>query len=345
MPKTEKRLIGEDYCKQYPNMQQRTLAKKIYEENKKIFDSIESARDVVRRVQGTKGVKQRKENTDKSQHKKVTHNTTYKPYKEEVVAAKILVLDIETAPLRTYVWGIWNQNVGINQIDTDWFCLTWAAKWLFEDKVYSAAVTGKEAKSQNDKRIMKSLWALVNEADIVIAHNAVKFDIPKINSRFVIHKMQPPLPYEIIDTLKHVRKQFGFVSNKLDYVNKLLNLPRKQETGGFELWEKCYKGDEAGIKKMLDYNIQDVRILEETYLRIRAWIKPHPPMNLHILDETQSRCPSCGHSDLTEHGKKYVTTANAYELLRCNNCGATSRKRVTEVNIKQRRHIVISTPK
>ena len=169
--------------------------------------------------------------------------------------------------------------------------------------------------------------------------------MPKLNSRFIINDLHPPLPYQTIDTLKHIRRQFGFTSNKLDYVNKLLNLERKSETGGFELWEKCMEGDAEALAKMEEYNINDVRILEETYLHIRAWIKPHPNMGLFILDETQSRCPSCGSDDLKEMGKMYNTTANIYELQRCGNCGSSCRKRLSALDIKKRRHLTLSTPK
>jgi hypothetical protein len=264
--------------------------------------------------------------------------------REVNTGAKVLILDIETAPIRAFVWGIWNQNIGINQIESDWFCLTWAAKWLFDKKVYSGAVTPGEAVKQDDRRIIKSLWTLLNEADIIIAHNAEKFDIPKVNSRFLIHKMEPPTPYQTIDTLKHIRKQFGFSSNKLDYVNKLLNLQRKADTGGFELWERCYRGEGKALKEMLDYNVTDVRILEDTYLAIRAWIKPHPNMALFILDEKQSRCPSCGSGEMTEEGK-YHTYANIFQGYRCGNCGATARKRLSEVHIKQKRFLTLPTAK
>jgi hypothetical protein len=257
-------------------------------------------------------------------------------------SAKVLILDIETAPISAYVWGIWNQNVGTHQIQSDWFCLTWAAKWLFEDKVYSAKLKPKEVLEQNDKRIIEGIWRLVNEADIVIAHNGEKFDMPKLNSRFIINGLNPPLPYQQIDTLKHIRRQFGFTSNKLDYVNKLLNLERKKETN-FELWERCMKGNANALSEMEAYNVQDVRILEETYLLIRAWIKPHPNMGLFILDEKEHRCPNCGSNDLEVMGKNYNTTANVYELMRCSNCGASSRKRLGAANIKQKRHLLIST--
>ena len=345
-PKANRRLIADEYCRQFPHMGDMTVAKKAFKENPKVFSSLENARLNVRRSRGHTGVHNREKCLDKSTHKPLTYDTTYKPFKEVVnTSAKVLILDIETAPIRGYMWGIWNQNIQPDNITSDWFCLTWAAKWLFEDKVYSAKLTSKEAIAEDDSRIILGIWKLVNEADIVIAHNGQKFDMPKLNSRFIINKLHPPLPYQQIDTLLHIRRQFGFTSNKLDYVNKLLNLPRKKENSGMPLWIGCCNGDTKCLKEMLDYNIEDVRILEETYLRIRAWIKPHPNMGLFILDETESRCPSCGSNDLSSEGKEYKTTANSYEQFRCNNCGSVGRKRLGNLTIKQRRHLTMSTPK
>jgi DNA polymerase elongation subunit (family B) len=346
--KTDLRKICEDYCRQYPDVKDLTLAKKVWKENAKICKNTEAARNKIRLIRGHVGALNRKKLSDKSLIKPLTYDTTNskKPFKEEVnTSARVLVLDIETAPIRAYVWGIWQQNVGLNQIQSDWFCLTWAAKWLFEDKVFSAKLTPDEVIKQDDKRIIQGVWEMLNQADIVIAHNGEKFDIPKLNTRFILNGLQPPLPYQQIDTLKHIRRQFGFTSNKLDYVNKLLNLERKTDTGGFELWEKCMKGEQEALDLMEHYNVNDVRILEETYLHIRAWIKPHPNMGLFILDETQSRCPSCGSLEMQEMGKHYYTSANAYVAQRCGNCGATARKRLADITIKQRRHLLMSTPK
>jgi DNA polymerase elongation subunit (family B) len=263
---------------------------------------------------------------------------------DENFKLKILVLDIETAPLMGYMWDVWQQNIQPAQIISEWFCFTWAAKWLFEKKVYSGRLTGKEALKQNDKRIMGGVWELLNEADVVIAHNGDKFDIPRLNTRFIIHRINPPTPYQSIDTLKTVRKQFAFSHNKLDFVNQMLSLPRKQKHEGFDMWNKCFKGDEKSLKEMEKYNIQDVRILEEFYLRLRPWIKPHPNLGLFILDEKEFRCPSCGSKELTLEGKLYYTTVNAYEQFRCK-CGAVGRKRTAAIDIKQRRHILSSSPK
>jgi DNA polymerase elongation subunit (family B) len=340
--------IVKEYLKAYPNEKDYTLSRRIKKENSDITASLDSVRSCVRYNRGHMGSFNANKLIDKSNFTPINYDTRNSPktFKEQVnTSAKVLILDIETAPISAYVWGIWNQNINLNMIQSDWFCLTWAAKWLFEDNVYSGKIKPAEVKKQDDKRIIKGIWELLNEADIVIAHNGEKFDIPKLNSRFILSGLHPPLPYQQIDTLRHIRRQFGFTSNKLDYVNKLLNLERKQDTGGFELWERCLRGEQESLDKMESYNVQDVRILEETYLHIRPWIKPHPNMGLFILDETQSRCPSCGSNDMKEMGKMYYTSANAYESMRCGNCGATARKRNSTITIKERRHLTLSVPK
>jgi hypothetical protein len=336
--------IVKEYLGLYPDMKNYTLAKKIFDENEKVFDNLHNARQLICYYRGQQGEFKRKHLKNRTHQKPLNYDTTKTKMEKIQTSAKVLILDIETAPISAYVWGIWNQNVHLPQIKTDWFCLTWAAKWLFEDKVYSAKLKPDEVAKQDDKRIIEGIWKLLNEADIVIAHNAVKFDIPKLNSRFILNGLHPPLPYQIIDTLVHIRRQFGFTSNKLDYVNKLLNLERKKETS-FELWDNCMKGDRKALKEMEDYNVQDVRILEETYLQIRPWIKPHPNMGLFILDETDHRCPSCGSNDLQSQGKCYNTSANIYELMRCSNCNSISRKRLGAATIKQKRHLLIPTAK
>ena len=251
----------------------------------------------------------------------------------EVIPARVLILDIETAPLRSYTWGLWKQNISVSQIIYDWFMLTWSAKWLFENKVFSDRLTSKEALAQDDKRISKTIWELLDEADIVIAHNANQFDIKRLNTRFLINGLDSPMPYQTIDTLEHAKKRFKISSNRLDYINKILGLGRKIDTGGFELWDNCVQGDTKALKKMETYNKEDVKILEETYLRIRSWIKPHPNIGLFVVDDIEA-CPSCGGDSITFSNKPYATTANLYDLFRCDDCGSVGRSKKAISNNK-----------
>lgn len=305
------------------------LARSLKKEYPKIFkeNTIESIRTLIRLHTGKNGNAVRK-------YAKVQINHT----------AKILILDIETLPIEAYTLGVWQQNIGINQIKKDWTLLSWCAKWLFDEKVYSAILTSKEAKKRDDKRITKAIWGLLDEADIVIAHNAKKFDLKKLNSKFIEYSLPPPSFFEVIDTLQHLKKQFGFTSNKLDYVNKILGLNRKNENGDFDLWERCIRGEQAALDRMIKYNINDVLILEETYLRIRSWIKPHPNIGLHV-DDNICACPTCGSEQLTETGKYYTTQVNQYIELRCNECGSLSRSRKTSTSLKKKTKLIISNAK
>jgi hypothetical protein len=315
--------------KELASLNKTELARSLKKEYPKEFRgyTVETARSLIRLHSGNGGDSLRK-------YAKVQVNYT----------AKILILDIETLPIEAYTWGIWQQNIGINQIKKDWTLLSWSAKWIFDSKVYSAILTSKEAKQRNDKRITKAIWGLIDEADIVIAHNAKKFDIKKINSKFIEHSLPPPSFYDVIDTLPHLRKQFGFTSNKLDYVNKILGLDRKNESGDFTLWEECVRGEQKALDRMIKYNINDVVILEETYLRIRNWIRPHPNVGLHV-DDNICACPTCGSEHLTETGKHYTTQVNQYIELRCDECGSLSRSRKSATSLKKRTKLIISNAK
>jgi len=259
--------------------------------------------------------------------------------------AKVLVFDIETAPSVAYVWKGWNVNPSavIDMIESDWFMITWSAKWLFEDKIMTGKLTPEEALNEDDSRITKSMWELFDEADVVIAHNALRFDVKKLNTRFFLQGLPSPSHYQVIDTLIHARKRFSMMSNKLDYLARMLGLEGKIKHSGFELWKRCVKyGEQAALDEMEEYNIQDVRVLEEVYLAMRAWIKPHPNIGLFVADD-KTCCPTCGSEDLTQKGD-YKTYVNAYETFRCNSCGSISRGRKTSVSKEKRENLVISLP-
>ena len=239
--------------------------------------------------------------------------------------AKVLIFDIETSPSKGYFWGKWQQNIHDVMLTNEWFMLTWSAKWLFEDTVYNAKLTGKEAVAQDDKRITKAIWKMLDEADIVIGHNVKKFDVKKLNARFLLHGLGTPSSYEIIDTLLHARKSFAVHSNKLDYLAQLLKVGGKVKHDGFSMWDKCYKGDEDALAKMAEYNDGDIIINESVYLEIRPFIKPHPNMGLRISDDID-RCPTCDSDSLSLTGD-YYTTTNSYPEYTCKSCGSNCRSR------------------
>lgn len=240
---------------------------------------------------------------------------------------KILIVDIETAPIKAYVWGIWQQDVNIKGIISDWYMLSWSAKWLGSNDVMSAVLTKDEVLSENDFNIVIKLWHLLDEADIVVAHNGNKFDIPRMNSRFLYHNLMPPTPYKQIDTKVVSKSIFGESSNKLEYLARKFGFDGKLDTT-FELWSDCLAGDEESLKKMELYNRNDVVVLENVYLKMRPYMKGHPNVDMYS-DTNHIRCTTCGSNDVQElENKYYYTQAVRYKLYRCNSCKTTFRSKM-----------------
>jgi DNA polymerase elongation subunit (family B) len=231
-----------------------------------------------------------------------------------VKKARILLLDIETAPNRVYVWGLWDQNVAINQIEETGYVLCWSAKWLGEEEVIYANVN-----TETDDRfdMLNQVWSLLAEADIIVHYNGKKFDIPVLNREFIKHGLTPPSPYKQVDLYQEVKKTARFESNKLDFVCDHLGLGRKSHHKGFELWVDCMKGKADSWAIMEEYNKQDVRILEQLYTRMLPWIKVHP--NIGALED-RICCPKCGGEDYAQRGE-VVAAVLKYIGYCCNTCG------------------------
>jgi len=251
-------------------------------------------------------------------------NGNFKPEKQGI--PKILVLDIETAPMVVYVWGLYKQRISPESVKDDWFVLCYAAKWLFDSKVMSDMITPKEAIAKNDQNVINSIWLLLDKADIVITHNGTNFDHRKLNARFIYYGLARPSHYQIIDSLKSTRKQFAFSSHKQGYINKFLKLPQKLHTD-YQMWIDCINGNAKRLKEMLKYCKQDTRGLEELYLTIRAWIDNHPNLPLYT-DFEGDMCPNCMSTNIKKGGYYYTPTGK-YETFRCE-CGAFGKSRKAE---------------
>jgi hypothetical protein len=248
-------------------------------------------------------------------------------------AARILHLDIENMFLEGAVWSLWKQNVGIDAITAEWYILCYAAKWHGEEDVlYDALPRYKQAfkaDPENDYHILLTLRDLLDEADIVVAHNGKAFDVKKINARFLKHGIPPCSPFRTVDTLLVARKHFNLPSNKLDYLARLLGLGRKIDTGGIDLWKDCKAGVKEAWDAMIEYNIHDVVLLEKVYKKLLPWIDDHPNLALYTLNTTPS-CPKCGSEDLQRRGYSY-TNASVYQRFQCNGCGGWTRSRYSEL--------------
>jgi DNA polymerase elongation subunit (family B) len=239
----------------------------------------------------------------------------------------VLIYDIETAPLESFTWGTYDQNVSLEQIKKDWHILSWSAKWLGDSPSKIMYQDQRNAKNiEDDSELLIDIWELLDQADIVITQNGKNFDQKKLYARFVINKMKPPSSSKHIDTCEIARKRFGFTSNKLAYLaDRLCKKYKKLDHGkfqGFKLWSECLKGNIKAWKEMEKYNKRDVLALEELYRVLMPW---HNNINFDLYNPREEYVCQCGNDKFQSNGV-YYTQNSAIQRFRCNKCGSEHRK-------------------
>lgn len=250
--------------------------------------------------------------------------------------SKVLFIDIETAPILGHLWSLWQNGIGLNQVVSDWYILSFTAKWADKDEIIYFDQS-REDNIENDRGLLSELWELLDEADFVIGHNIKKFDLKKINARFILNGFQPPSTYRMIDTLDIAKRIFGFTSNKLEYLTSKLCTKYKKSKHkkfpGHELWQACLnKNPEAWIE-MKEYNIFDVLSNQELYEVFMPWDNKLPNFDLYIDDPLDM-------SDWEKNGYHY-TQLGKYQRYRNKKTGQQRRGR-TNLLSKEKRQSILS---
>lgn len=264
------------------------------------------------------------------------------PTNQEGNPAKILIMDIETAPCMSYHWRRFKEFISQDQAIKESYVLTWAAKWLDSPDIMSDALPNHSLyrdDPENDVEVVSSLAELMDQADLVVAHNGKYFDIPVWKTRMLLHGLPPVNPFHVVDTCAIAKKEFRFPSNSLASLGAYLGLGAKVDHEGFNLWKKVVHGDMEAWDRMMEYNIGDITLLEDVYLALRPWDSKHPNVGIYgSLDEVC--CPCCGSTDVVETGKYSTTHVSKFPAIQCNSCGAVKSTRFTVLDKEQRRNIL-----
>ena len=250
-------------------------------------------------------------------------------------AARVLVLDLETQRAVVETFSLFRPFIHIDRVITPSRILCFAAKWRGEDKIVF-----KSCWPDNDEaaylRMIKAIWELLNEADVVVTWNGDRFDAQWVETEFLRLGLGRPLPYKSVDLIKTVKRWFkgGLMSMKLDWSARMVLKDRKVPHGGTDLWHDIRYGTRAekraAQKLMREYNEHDVVLTGRLFEHHLPWLSN---LNLALYeqnDDGEMHCTKCNSVNLKKDGvKAYVTSAGVYQMFRCKECDATSRgKRV-----------------
>lgn len=254
---------------------------------------------------------------------------------------RVLIFDLETSPELSYHFGRYQVNINDVFNIAPSYLLSFSAKWLGDSEIMTAGLPyyGFDPKNISDKELCEDLHKLLEEADIVVAHNLKGFDWKVAQTRFLLNGLMPVSPTKLVDTLLIARSNFRFPTNKLDTLARQLGVGEKLAHTGAKLWFDCLQGDEAAWDMMLEYNTVDVEVLEQVYLKLRAYDKQHPNMAI-LYDDIKHRCVCCGSEDLVLTSKKSFTGTSEFDVYKCNNCGKHSRTRVNNLSKEKRQSLL-----
>lgn len=217
--------------------------------------------------------------------------------------SRVLIYDIETSYNIVKSWRVgYKINIDPSYIIHERSIICISYKWLGEDQVYNLTWDS----NQCDKFMLEQFIEVLNEADLIVAHNGDRFDLKFIKARAIKHDLEMLVNYPQFDTLKVAKKKFMFNSNKLDYISEYLGFENKIKTS-MKLWDDIIlRQCPVAMEDMLKYCDMDVILLEKVYKKLVSW--ENPKFHAGVLNgATKQTSPITGGKNL-KHVKK-VTTA------------------------------------
>jgi DNA polymerase elongation subunit (family B) len=236
---------------------------------------------------------------------------------KEEQSLKVLVYDIETSYNITSSWRVgYNLNLPHYSIIKERAIICVSYKWKGSDETFNI----QWDENQCDKKLLQEFIPILNEADLIVAHNGDRFDLKWIKTRALKHDLPMLINYPQFDTLKVAKKKFYFNSNKLDYISEFLGFGNKKKTEP-ELWDKIILNkDSDAMDEMVAYCNEDVALLEKVYDRLVEWEYPKLHVGaLKALDHISS--PITGGKNLELVKTSTTTKGTIKRIMRCKDTG------------------------
>lgn len=246
---------------------------------------------------------------------------------KRAIKGKLLAFDLETSNLaanRGHIICAAAKWVGQKEVKT----------WRIDDAPdFGRGEIGTRAWSaslMNDKHIVEGLIPLLEEADAVLAYYGTGFDVPYINTRAIVSKLAPPVPFTVIDPWQTASRHLKLARNDMGSVATLVGAKHAKFHLPWESWRYAQYGSRQDISTLLKYNINDVLALEDVYFGVRPLMRNHPYLGDAVTAGATLRCPACGGSRGRPHDVRRTRTFEVFRS-RCRDCGTayeTGRRKI-----------------
>jgi uncharacterized protein YprB with RNaseH-like and TPR domain len=227
-----------------------------------------------------------------------------------VPGAKVCLFDIESSDLNAD-WG---------------YVLCVSYKWFDEDQVHTISILDSpnyKKSPTDDSWVIAEFGKVYEQADAVVAHFGMHFDLKFLNSRRLLYGMSPLPKAAFIDTWWHAKHSLRLKSNRLGAVADFFQLDQEKTPLRGSTWRAAAAGDRKAHAEVITHCEMDVLVLEGVYRKLRPIMWTHPNMNLAAgaaLLQPAGNCPKCASDHLQRRGR-YVTRTKIQVRMQCTECG------------------------
>lgn len=159
---------------------------------------------------------------------------------------------------------------------------------------------------------------LTNRADIIITYYGKEYDRKFLNTRMLMVGLAPlpPLSSEHIDLYFTARGNLKLHSNRLQAVSEALGCPMSKTPVRADTWRLAQRGDPKAMAYVVKHCRLDVDILEWCYMKLRPFVRQHPPRSAD-----RGACRVCAGTSWENLGTRF-RYGQQDRRLRCRGCGA-----------------------
>jgi hypothetical protein len=236
----------------------------------------------------------------------------------------ILFYDIETAPLKAWVWSCGKQVVRHTQLDKlhsqyGIICITYCwndgspvkcIDWGFEE--------------QDTAKVVKEFDEIIKQADLAIGKNSDRFDTKMINAARMFAGL-PGIPdwTKYTDDLEvQMRRYFRMPSQSLDYISSQLGLGGKikmEMQDWIDIVEKNENGRKA-LAKMIKYGKKDTADTRTLWNKLSEHFDSKWNQATYLDVGMACKHADCGSTHLIKNGTR-VAGNTKYQRFCCQECG------------------------
>ena len=220
--------------------------------------------------------------------------------------ANVLFLDIENpANLNADFAVMTHFGYAVNDGLADVLCASDTSRWRHD--------------VLDDYTLSAQARKVICAADMLVTWYGSRHDIPFLNSRLLLHRLQPIPRLPHIDLWRTCKYQLKLHSNRLSSAAAFMGLTPKLDVPPIT-WQRAAAGHRKSLAILTERCRTDVEILRQAYLRLRPLIPNHPNINLAVAVESDN-CPYCGFERCAWRGK-HIAPIRRRERFQCLSCGA-----------------------